>query len=105
MRLVLSRELANQGHYPPIDVLGSISRVMVDVVNADQMLARNKLISVLAAYKRVEDLINIGAYVEGSNPEIDYAIQKLPAINAFLRQEIGEKVNYAECLARMKALF
>jgi flagellum-specific ATP synthase len=103
--IVLSRELANQGHYPPIDVLGSISRVMVDVVHPDQMLARNKLISVLAAYKRVEDLINIGAYVEGSNPEIDYAIKKLPEINAFLRQEIGEKVNYAECLIRIKALF
>ena len=103
--IVLSRELANQGHYPPIDVLGSISRVMVDIVNPDQMLARNKLISVLATYKRVEDLINIGAYVEGSNPEIDYAIKKLPEINAFLRQDIGEKVNYAGCLTRIKALF
>jgi flagellum-specific ATP synthase len=69
------------------------------------MLARNKLISVLATYKRVEDLINIGAYVEGSNPEIDYAIKKLPEINAFLRQDIGEKVNYAGCLTRIKALF
>jgi flagellum-specific ATP synthase len=61
--VVLSRELANQGHYPPIDVLGSISRVMVDVVHPDQMSARNKLISVLAAYRRMEDLINVGAYV------------------------------------------
>jgi flagellum-specific ATP synthase len=103
--IILSRELANQGHYPPIDVLGSISRVMVDVVNPDQMLVRNKLISVLAAYRRVEDLVNIGAYLEGSNPEIDYAIKKLPEINAFLRQDIGEKVNYAECLTRIKALF
>ncbi len=103
--IVLSRELANQGHYPPIDVLGSVSRVMVDVVDQDQMLARNKLVSVLAAYRRVEDLINIGAYVEGSNPEIDYAIKKLSEINAFLRQGIDEKVNYAESLARLKSLF
>jgi len=103
--IVLSRELANQGHYPPIDVLGSISRVMADVVSPEQMAVRNKLISILAAYKRVEDLINIGAYVEGSNPEIDYAIKKLPEINDFLRQEISEKFSYAECFIRIKALF
>jgi flagellum-specific ATP synthase len=103
--IILSRELANQGHYPAIDVLGSVSRVMVDVVSEDQILARNKLVSVMAVYKKVEDLINIGAYVEGSNPEIDYAIKKLPEINAFLRQGIDERVNYLECLARLKSLF
>jgi flagellum-specific ATP synthase len=104
-QIVLSRELANQNHYPPIDVLGSISRVMVDVVDQDQMLARHRLISTLAAFKRVEDLINIGAYVDGSNPEIDYAIKRLPEINAFLRQGIDEKVNYAECRVQLKSLF
>lgn len=104
-QIVLSRELANQNHYPPIDVLGSISRVMVDVVDQDQMLARNRLISILAAYKRVEDLINIGAYADGSNPEIDYAIKRLPEINAFLRQGIDETVNYAECRVQLKSLF
>jgi flagellum-specific ATP synthase len=103
--IILSRELSNQGHYPAIDVLGSVSRVMVDVVSEDQILARNKLVSVMAVYKKVEDLINIGAYVEGSNPEIDYAIKKLPEINAFLRQGIDERVNYLECLARLKSLF
>ena len=103
--IVLSRDLGNQGHYPPIDVLGSVSRVMVDVVGQDQMVARNKLVSVLAAYKRVEDLINIGAYVDGSNPEIDYAVKKLPEINAFLRQGMDDKVNYSECLVRLKSLF
>jgi len=103
--IVLSRELANQGHYPPIDVLGSISRVMVDVVKPEQMSDRNKLISILAAYRRVEDLINIGAYVGGSSPEIDYAIKKLPEIDTFLRQGIDEKVSYAECLTRLKSLF
>jgi flagellum-specific ATP synthase len=103
--IILSRELANQGHYPAIDVLGSVSRVMIDVVDEDQILARNKLVSVMAVYKKVEDLINIGAYVEGSNPEIDYAIKKLPEINAFLRQEIDERVNYSESLARLKSIF
>jgi flagellum-specific ATP synthase len=97
--------LANQGHYPPIDVLGSISRVMADVVQPEQMSDRNKLISVLAAYRKVEDLINIGAYVEGSSPEIDYAIKKLPEITAFLRQGVNDKVNYPECLTRLKSLF
>jgi flagellum-specific ATP synthase len=103
--IVLSRELANQGHYPAIDVLGSISRVMIDVVSEDQILVRNKLVSVMAVYKKVEDLINIGAYVEGSNPEIDYAIKKLPEINAFLRQGIDERVDYSESLLRLKSLF
>jgi flagellum-specific ATP synthase len=103
--IILSRELANQGHYPAIDVLGSVSRVMVDVVNDDQILARNKLVSLMAVYKKVEDLINIGAYAEGSNPEIDYAIKKLPEVNAFLRQGIDERVNYLECLSRLKSLF
>jgi len=103
--ILLSRELANQGHYPAIDVLGSISRVMIDVVSEDQILVRNKLVSVMAVYKKVEDLINIGAYVEGSNPEIDYAIKKLPEINAFLRQGIDERVNYSESLLRLKSLF
>jgi flagellum-specific ATP synthase len=103
--ILLSRELANQGHYPAIDVLGSVSRVMIDVVGEDQILARNKLVSVMAVYKKVEDLINIGAYVEGSNPEIDYAIKKLPEINAFLRQGIDARVNYSESLARIKSLF
>jgi flagellum-specific ATP synthase len=103
--ILLSRELANQGHYPAIDVLGSVSRVMIDVVGENQILARNKLVSVMAVYKKVEDLINIGAYVEGSNPEIDYAIKKLPGINSFLRQGIDERVNYAESLARLESLF
>jgi len=63
------------------------------------------LVSIMAVYKKVEDLINIGAYLEGSNPEIDYAIKKLPEINVFLRQGIGERVNYSESLLRLKSLF
>jgi len=103
--LVLSRELANQGHYPAIDVLGSISRVMGDIVPPEQMHLRNRLVGVMATYRRSEDLINIGAYVAGSNPKIDYAVKKIPEIHSFLRQEVGEKVPQAEALRQLKALF
>jgi flagellum-specific ATP synthase len=103
--IVLSRDLANQNHYPAIDVLASISRVMPDIVGPEQMNARNQLISLLAAHKKAEDLINIGAYVTGSNPQIDLAIKKTPAIQTFLRQGIGESVNFSESLPRLKAIF
>jgi flagellum-specific ATP synthase len=102
--IVLSRNLANQGHYPAIDVLESISRVMNDIVTPEQTAARSKLVSVMATYRRSEDLINIGAYVAGTNPQIDYAIKKMPEINAFLRQGVAEKVGLAESLARLKAI-
>ena len=103
--IVLSRELANQAHYPAIDVLGSISRVMPDIVSPEQMEARNRLISIMATYRKSEDLINIGAYVVGTNPQIDYAIKKNPPINAFLRQSVDEKVNHSDSFARLKSLF
>jgi len=103
--IVLSRDLANQNHYPAIDVLASISRVMGDIVAPEQIETRNKLVALLATYRRSEDLINIGAYVVGSNPNIDYAIKKTPEINAFLRQAVAEKVPHADALNQMKALF
>lgn len=103
--IVLSRDLANQGHYPPIDVLGSVSRVMTDVVGQDQMALRGKLISLLATYRRMEDLINIGAYAAGTNPEVDLAVKKIPEINSFLKQGINEKCNFADSLNQLKALF
>jgi len=103
--IVLSRDLANQNHYPAIDVLASISRVMGDIVPPEQIETRNKLLALLATYRRSEDLINIGAYVVGSNPNIDYAIKKIPEINSFLRQAVAEKVSHADALNQMKALF
>jgi flagellum-specific ATP synthase len=102
--IVLSRNLANQGHYPPIDVLESISRVMNDIVTPEQTAARSKLVSVMATYRRSEDLINIGAYVAGTNPQIDYAIKKMPEISAFLRQGVAEKIGLAESHARLRAI-
>jgi flagellum-specific ATP synthase len=103
--IVLSRDLANQNHYPSIDVLGSISRVMGDIVDPDHIGARNQLVSLMAVHKRAEDLINIGAYVEGSNPQIDEAIRKMPEIDRFLCQRVQEKVGMEDSLNRLKSLF
>jgi flagellum-specific ATP synthase len=103
--IALSRELANQNHYPAIDVLGSISRVMGDIVKEDQVVVKNRLLSLMAIYRKAEDLINIGAYVEGKNPRIDEAIQKMPAIDAFLCQRVNEKVSFVDSLNHLKSLF
>jgi flagellum-specific ATP synthase len=103
--IVLSRDLANQNHYPAIDVLASVSRVMNDIVSSEQKAARNQLVSLLAIYKKAEDLINIGAYVKGSNPQIDYAIKKIVEIQSFLRQGVDEKVPLLECLKDLRSLF
>ncbi len=101
----LSRDLVNQGHYPAIDVLGSVSRVMSDIVHPDQIKARNKLVSLMATYRKAEDLINIGAYVEGNNPHIDEAIKKIPEINVFLQQHVSERVNLSDSVKLLSSLF
>ncbi|GAB4337331.1 MAG: flagellar protein export ATPase FliI [Calditrichia bacterium] len=89
--IVLSRRIAASGHYPAIDVLESISRVMNSVATPEHKQAANLLLDTLATYKEAEDLINIGAYVKGSNPKVDYSIKKIGAIQKFLRQSIDEK--------------
>jgi len=91
----LSRNLANKNHYPAIDVLQSISRVMIDIVDKEQKNKASELLNIVATYKKAEDLINIGAYVQGSNPGIDHAIKMIDKVNAFLRQSIDEKVDFA----------
>jgi len=103
--IVLSRDLANRAHYPAIDVLASISRVMRGIVDQDHLSNAEKLVQVLAAYKEAEDLINIGAYVDGSDPEIDYAKKMIGKINSFLRQDISETVTFDESIARLESLF
>ncbi|OPY85199.1 MAG: putative ATP synthase YscN [Smithella sp. PtaU1.Bin162] len=90
----LSRNLANKNHYPAIDVLQSISRVMIDIVGKEQKNKASELLNIVATYKKAEDLINIGAYVQGSNPEIDHAVKMIDSVNAFLRQSIDEKVDF-----------
>jgi flagellum-specific ATP synthase len=103
--ITLTRALANKNHYPAIDVLQSISRVMIDVVDAEQKKRANELMNILATHKKAEDIINIGAYVSGSNPDIDYAIRMVDKVNAFLCQRIDEKIDFTQAKAQLLALF
>lgn len=99
--IVLSRNLANRNHFPAIDVLGSISRVMPDIISKEHKDIANEIKKVLAVYRDVEDLINIGAYVKGSNPKIDYAIESIDGINEFLQQEVAEAFSFDETLEKL----
>ncbi|NIS39006.1 flagellar protein export ATPase FliI [Candidatus Saccharibacteria bacterium] len=99
--IVLSRRLASAGHYPAIDVLESISRTMNEITTADHRECASKFLDILATYKEAEDLINIGAYVKGSNPKIDESLQKIDRINVFLRQGIEEKSDLKNSIAKM----
>jgi flagellum-specific ATP synthase len=92
--IVLSRKLAARNHYPAIDVLESVSRLMFDIVDADHLKAARIMLEHLAIYRDSEDLINIGAYVKGSNPKIDLAIEKIDAIQEFLKQNITDRGDY-----------
>jgi flagellum-specific ATP synthase len=103
--IVLSRTLAQRGHYPAVDVLASISRVMRDIVDPGHLDNAKKLVRVLSVYREAEDLINIGAYVDGSDPKIDYAKKMIDKINSFLQQDISQKVSFGESVAGLKALF
>ena len=102
--LVLSRRLANQGHYPAIDVTQSISRLMTDLVEPKHLEASRSLVRLLAAYNEVEDLVNIGAYSPGSNPEVDLAVASRQDVLGFLRQDIQEAVRYDEARSGLDAL-
>jgi len=100
--VTLSRRLAVQNHFPAIDVLNSTSRSMIDVVSEDHMYAAGELRSVLASYQEAEDLINIGAYAAGSNPDIDRAIRMIRGLRAFLRQRIEEASSYDDTIQQVK---
>lgn len=100
--IVLSRNLANKNHYPAIDVLSSISRVMPNIVNEEHMQIANELKNIMAIYKNAEDLINIGAYVKGSNKNIDNAIDKIDKINAFLKQRTHDKFEIEDVLETLR---
>lgn len=89
--IVLSRDLAAKNHYPCIDILHSASRVMRDIVEPEHVQGAAKIREILATHKEAEDLINIGAYVAGSNPKIDYAISRIDAVNEFLCQGMEER--------------
>ncbi len=102
--IVLARKLANRGHYPAIDVLQSVSRVMRDVVGEEHLGYREKLIDAMATYADAEDMISIGAYVDGSDPKVDAARRVMPRINALLRQKILERSPYEAGLNRVRAI-
>ena len=102
--IVLSRELAEANHYPAIDVLMSISRLMSEVATPKQAEWAGKLKELLSVYRRAEDLVNVGAYVAGSNPRIDEALKKIEAIREFLRQKPKEVSDMAETLRRLEAI-
>jgi len=102
--IILSRDLAHKGHYPAIDVLSSISRVMHEIVEGDHLNMARKLVKVLATYREAEDLINIGAYVDGTDPQIDFAKKMIHKINSFLQQDINQSITFKESIVRLKEL-
>lgn len=103
--VVLKRELAHQGHYPAIDVLSSVSRVMSEIAAPGQIQACRKLIKVLSVYSRAEDLVNLGAYTRGSSPDIDFALDRIDTVRNFLRQEVGDSSNYESSIEELINLF
>jgi flagellum-specific ATP synthase len=102
--IVLSRSIAAQNHYPAIDVLGSVSRVMLDIVDKEHYKAAQQMRSIMATYREAEDLINIGAYATGSNANIDKAILAIDSVNAFLQQDVYEKMTADETIAKLLLL-
>jgi FliI/YscN family ATPase len=100
----LSRSLAERGHYPAIDVLRSLSRVMEDIVEAPQRQAAARLRELLSLSERQRDLVLLGAYQRGSDPATDEALHKLPAIEEFLRQGRYERSELAETRRKLQAL-
>lgn len=101
---VLSRKLVSRGHYPPIDTLASLSRVMPMVVPKEHKRLADQVRELIAAYLDVEDLVNIGAYKAGSNPLADKAIERWGAINDFLRQDKAEAADPTQAMAMLEAL-
>jgi flagellum-specific ATP synthase len=96
--IVLSRELATENHYPSIDVLQSISRVMPDIVDVRHQEYASKFIEILATYKKFEDLINLGAYKEGANQKVDYALKMMDRLRKYLKQDISERCDIADSI-------
>ncbi|PIQ98210.1 MAG: hypothetical protein COV67_00110 [Nitrospinae bacterium CG11_big_fil_rev_8_21_14_0_20_56_8] len=102
--IVLSRDLATHNHYPAVDILNSISRLMIDVTSKEHYEMSMKLKDIVATYREAEDLINIGAYTRGSNPKIDLAISKMEQINQYLRQGIMDKAGMKDSIGGLKKI-
>ena len=102
--LWLARDLANRGHYPAIDILESISRVMPEVVDEQHQQSAQKIKHCTAVFRDIEDLVNIGAYAMGTNPEFDLAVNSRAEIERFLRQGMHEEVSFDQAQRELKEL-
>ncbi|VFR48304.1 Flagellum-specific ATP synthase FliI [plant metagenome] len=103
--VVLSRSLAEAGHYPAIDIEASISRVMTAIVPAEQFAQVRRFKQMLSRYQRNRDLIAVGAYAPGNDPQLDEAIEKYPWLEGFLQQDIGVSVNYGQAVEQLRNVF
>lgn len=103
--VVLSRQLAERNHYPAVDVLASVSRLMTELADSRQQAAAAQVRDILATYADAEDLVNIGAYSPGANPRIDRALERIDDVRAFLRQSLDEEASMEETLSRLVAEF
>jgi flagellum-specific ATP synthase len=102
--IVLSRRLAERNHFPAIDVLQSASRVMNAVISPEHRKWAGQIKEWMSIYRQTEDLINIGAYVKGANPQVDQAVAVYPRIRAFLRQDVGDRATFADSASQMQAI-
>lgn len=103
--IVLSRELAMENHYPAIDVLASISRLMNDIIDKEHKTIASKFIEVYSVYKKNEDLIKLGLYKQGSDPKIDYALSLIDRMKMYLRQDINEKRDMVDSIHGLNLIF
>ncbi len=103
--IILSRSLASLGLYPAIDILVSVSRLMPEIVSRDHLELVYKFRELMAIYRENQDLINIGAYVKGSNPKVDTALQYIDRMNAYIKQDMFEKTDFEKSIAELKSIF
>jgi len=102
--IVLTRDLADQGHYPAIDIEASISRAMTELLSAAELDLVRRFKQLFSAYRRSRDLIAVGAYVRGADPVVDRAVALYPQLTAFLQQDLQERADVAGCRARLREL-
>jgi flagellum-specific ATP synthase len=102
--IILSRALANNNHYPAIDISASISRLMVEIVPDEHKELASRVRNILSIYEKNQDLVSIGAYKPGTNRKLDYALSKIDAVNDFLMQGIDEAFSYDQCVEQMRKI-
>jgi len=102
--IVLARNVANRGHYPAIDILSSVSRLMTDLASEDELAVVKRAIRALSVYQSSKDLIDVGAYRAGANPELDAAIRIMPELEMFLAQQPRDTVTRADAIRQLAAV-